>query len=450
MPKDRYSARREQARELAAAEGIKYTEALRRLDQAAEAGNDGQEPVVRKSKKVVREHAAATGRTYLDAASSIGATPPGGVALASDLRDSLADGLEAAGWPVVIEHHPEATGLRLYAGPATISVERQNELSSFTGDEHPDDPDTFDLSMPLRVIMWAPLVVDFSEELGRVGGVDAHEIPSGGGVSGIIAEIDRVVGQARQCDQAEAAVDTGCGICGDSYPAPALLEPTTTRVGVCPACAFDGDLLGAHPAQLAFQLDQAATKNLALAAGWAGVQALLCCLGGDEFYTWLKREWTAAGTVFEPLEWWHDPGQTWIWLPPADRRPSALADFGCGACLTHIAAAIDQAHPDLRAISRANRADEVSEYLEDGESDDLDDATLEQIWPAAIAYAVALLTQKYERPTHRAPWHVMESFELAEWLDELESDLDYFQVESVLGMAIPTILNALDPDSQEI
>ncbi|WP_433194419.1 hypothetical protein ACQP1G_37565 [Nocardia sp. CA-107356] len=259
-------------------------------------------------KKTVRDHAAATDRTYLDAATSMRAHPAG-VALAGDLRDALAAGLDAAAWPVEIEHHPEATGLRLYAGFATISVERQNELSSFTGDEHPDDPDTFDLSMPLRVIVWAPLVVDFSEELGRVRGVDAQEIPADGGVSRIIAEIDRVVGQARQRDHADTAVDTDCGICGDSYAASALLEPTTTRVSVCPACAFDGDLLGAHPAQLAFQLDQAATTNLALVAGWAGVQALLCCLGGADFHTWLTEEWEAAGTVFRPLEWWHDPGR---------------------------------------------------------------------------------------------------------------------------------------------
>ncbi|WP_433194418.1 hypothetical protein ACQP1G_37560 [Nocardia sp. CA-107356] len=92
----------------------------------------------------------------------------------------------------------------------------------------------------------------------------------------------------------------------------------------------------------------------------------------------------------------------------------------------------------------------MSEYLDDGESDDLDDTTLERIWPAAVAYTVALLTQKTERPNHRTPWHVMESFELAEWIDELESDLDYYQVESVLGAAIPTILHALDPVDQEI
>ena len=401
-------------------------------------------------KKTVRDHAAATGRTYLDAATTLGSSQPEPATLASDLRDALAAGLETAGWPVEIELTPQATGLRLYAGPATISVERDNELRSFSGDEDPDDPDIFDLSRTLRVLVWAPLIIDYSEELGRILGVDAHEIPASGDIPTIIAEIDRVVGQARQRDHADTAANTECGICGDCYPESALFEPATAPISVCPACAFDGDLFDPRPAHLAFQIDRTSTTNLAIPAGWAGAQALLGCLGGSDFNRWLTAQWQASATIFRPLECWNDPGRAWIWLPPVEHRPRALADLGCGASLGAIAEAIDRAHPDLRAISKANRADDMSEYLEDGESDDLNDATWEQVWPAAVAYAVALLTQKTERPSHRTPWHVMESFELDEWIDELDSDLDCDHVESVLGVAIPTIVHALDPDGHDI
>lgn len=268
-------------------------------------------------KKDVRDHAARTQRTYLDAATALSASHQTGVSLARDLRDALAAGLDAAGWPVEIEPMAEGTGLRLYAGPATISVDRENDLRSFSGDEHPDDPDLFDLSKSLRVLVWAPLIVDYSESLGRVVGVDAHEIRTGGTVSEIVAEVDRVVNQARRRDDADEPVDGECGICGDDYPMSVLFEATTARLSVCPACAFDGDLLGAHPAQLAYQIDQAASRSVALPAGWAAVQALLGSLGGSGFHDWLTRRWKAAGTLFVPLEWWHSPAKTWIWLPPA-------------------------------------------------------------------------------------------------------------------------------------
>ncbi|MET8428782.1 hypothetical protein [Nocardia sp. NPDC004860] len=143
-------------------------------------------------------------------------------------------------------------------------------------------------------------------------------------------------------------------------------------------------------------------------------------------------------------------GKTWIWLPAPDRRPPALASFGCGASLAHVVTAIARIHPDLRGQCQINRADEIAEFLDADDSGDLDEMTLERIWPAAIAYAVALLTQQSERPTHRSPWHVTESFELSAWVEELESDLDDYEVESILGVAIPTIVGALDPADSEV
>ncbi|MET8992222.1 hypothetical protein ABZW49_42815 [Nonomuraea wenchangensis] len=68
MPRNSSAARREQSRALAAAGGISYTQALRRLAQARTAIGeaDGEEAalVVQKSKKDIRARQAATGEAY--------------------------------------------------------------------------------------------------------------------------------------------------------------------------------------------------------------------------------------------------------------------------------------------------------------------------------------------------------------------------------------------------
>lgn len=415
-------------------------------------------------KKAVRAHAAVTGRTYLDADTSLRASRSGTAVLAAQLRDDLVAALEAAGWPVVVEHNPQFHALPVYAGPAVVHIARTAEPSSAsTGDEHPDDPDVFDLDAPLRVTVWAPLTVEYSEELKRVVGVDAHELPADRSAGEIVAEIDRVVAEARRRDLADTPANAECGICGDSYPADGLIQPTRVEVSVCPCCAFDGDLLGPRPAQLAFYLDHAASQNLAVPAGWAGAQALLCCLGGPELPDWLAAEWSANGTHYLPREWWADPAQTWVWLPPTDRRPAALANLGCGASLTHITAAIDRAHPNLRTACRDRRDAELDEFVADEYGEDVhdpeaaasrealraSDATFARIWPAAVAYTVAMLTQQAERPKHRSPWHVLQSFELPDWVDALVPGLDHYHVETVLRGGILTIRDALDPREPE-
>lgn len=420
-------------------------------------------------KKAARAQAAATGRRYLDAARLDPAedTDPSS---ATRLREQLATQLVAAGWPVEREHNPQHNALRTYAGPAVIDVGRDGEPTTWedTGEAHPDDPDAFDVTAPLRVCLWTPLITDYRAELGRVGGVDAHEIPPAGRtVADLVADIDQIVAAARRRERADTPNDARCGICGDPYPHAALFEPTHSQVAVCPCCAFDGDLFGPCPEQLAYDLDHAPNRTLAMPAGWAGVHALLCCLGGPDLPDTLTEAWHDAGLASLASHGWGDPGQTWVWLPPPDRRPAALAGLGCGAALAAIIAAIDRAHPGLRAAARTrddddfydgddrdDRDDEFDNDQVEGDNDRKDwrppKATLNRIWPAAVAYTVALLTQQAERGHARRPWHVLYSFELAEWVAELDPDvaaggLDPYHVESVLRSGIPTLREALDP-----
>ena len=69
--------------------------------------------------------------------------------------------------------------------------------------------------------------------------------------------------------------------------------------------------------------------------------------------------------------------------------------------------------------------------------------TIDRFWPAVIAYAVAMLTQQAERPDQRSPWHVLGSFELNEWIDSLDPQLNSLHVETVLREGIPIVRDAL-------
>ncbi|MGH3757777.1 hypothetical protein [Actinophytocola sp.] len=65
--------------------------------------------------------------------------------------------------------------------------------------------------------------------------------------------------------------------------------------------------------------------------------------------------------------------------------------------------------------------------------------------PPPSPHTVAILTQQDDRPTRRSPWHVLESFELTDWIHALDPYLDAYHVEAVLRDAIPFIRDTLDP-----
>jgi hypothetical protein len=199
---------------------------------------------------------------------------------------------------------------------------------------------------------------------------------------------------------AAAIVDSACAICGESYPAAHLLRPTTANeVTVCPTCVFDDDLwMEAFPQRLAYEIDRLIQKDLAIPARWTAVAAVLAYAAGPTTRTPLKQaELWAHSLERASSAHWADPGTMWIWLPPTN-RPAALSDLGPGASLRAVAAAVEAAHPDLRDRFRSWFEAEL-----DTPSPQDSGCLVEELWPAAIAYAATFATDRIERRGHYLP-----------------------------------------------
>jgi len=394
-------------------------------------------------KKAARAHAAAAGLPYTAARRRTARHRDGGLS-AAGVHADLMRALRAAGWPVEHETFPENVQYRGYAGLARLTVGRADQLSVFTGDDpDPDDGDRLDLSQPPRVQMAAPLTPNEFE---------AHtEITGDHPTNEVIDELDRMLTDGRARAVAQAGNRARCSVCGDAYPRAHLLAATgKDELALCPACAFDGDVfLTAYHASayLAYQLEQLAATDLAVLAGWAGPAALLACAAPAGFGDRLHELWRGAGTFLAPSEQWSRPELIWVWLPPGD-RPAPLDRFGPGASLGALVAALDEHVPDLRQRARDTDAENWREAgLDDDEP--VPDRFLNQVWPAAVAYAISLHTQAVERPAHRPPLqHLLGSFDsLRDHLALIDSPPDFDDIETTLGVGIEIITGALWPNS---
>lgn len=199
---------------------------------------------------------------------------------------------------------------------------------------------------------------------------------------------------------AAAIADSACAICGEHYPAAHLLRPTTAdEVRVCPACVFDDNLwMEAFPQRLAYEIDRLIQSDPAIPASWTAVAAVLAYAADPATRTRLgQAEPQARSREPAPTTHWADPGTMWIWLPPTN-QPTALTNLGPGASLHTVAAAVEAAHPDLR--------DQFHPWLEAelGTPPPQESGCLvEELWPAAIAYAVTFATDRVERRGHQQP-----------------------------------------------
>jgi len=390
-------------------------------------------------KKAAKAYAEATAVSHAAAARLTARHRCGGLSAAA-VHTNLMRALQAAGWPVEHETFAENAQYRGYAGPARLFVGRANQVTVSGGDApDPDDGTRLDLSQPPRVEMAAPLAPT---------GFEAHTQISGDRpIRELVAELDRMLTDGRARAVAKAANQARCAVCGDAYPRAHLLAAAgDEELPLCPVCAFDGDVHvadGHVTAYLTYQIDQLAATDLTMSAGWAGPVALLACAAPTGFDDRLRDLWRQAGTFLLPADYWSQPEQLWVWLPPGD-RPAPLDRFGPGARLGALVAALDAHWPDLR---RWARDAEAENWREAGWSDDepAPGLFLDQMWPAAVAYAISMHTQAAERRAHRPPLeHLFGSFDsLRDHLALIESPFDFDDIESTLTVGIETIVEAL-------
>lgn len=274
----------------------------------------------------------------------------------------------------------------------------------------------------------------------------AETYPGTTPLADIVRAVGEELGRARAAKVAALANDAKCSLCGDSYPAAHLLPATEhDRLVLCPFCVFDGDILGGHPLRLAYLIDRLTDQDVAAPAGWSAVTALLACAAGPDFRARLEGD---DGGLMLPLPHWFDPALVWVWLPPGD-LPPALQGLGPGTSLGTLVSAVEAAHPDLRDGFRAELAATLEEDEEDSGGEDTRDYLVEQLWPAAICYAVTAAAQFRERPGGLSAWHLLDDgFEegnLAENFDQVGSTLDADSLGPVftLSIGVPLIAEAL-------
>ncbi|ARZ72601.1 hypothetical protein SMD11_7025 [Streptomyces albireticuli] len=179
----------------------------------------------------------------------------------------------------------------------------------------PDDPDHYDLTTVPELTFITPRIPINSGEAMVLA------LPGTTPPADIVSKVREELACTRAAKVRELVNDAECSLCGDRYPAAHLLPATESdRLLLCPFCVFDGDILGGHPLRLAYLIDELTDEDVAAPAGWAAVTALLACAAGPGF-----RERLEDGDALRvPLPHWFDPGQVWVWLPPADLPPPCV------------------------------------------------------------------------------------------------------------------------------
>jgi hypothetical protein len=312
-------------------------------------------------KHTARTYAAATGISHAAAVRQTRHNADGFSALG--VHTTLMEALQRAGWPVELETVPENVEYRGSAGPVRFTVGRADQVDSFGGDDpDPDDCSRLDLSRPPRIEMVAAP---------GPTGVEAHsEIVGDRPTADVITEVGRMLTAGRARAVRQAVNQAACTVCGDAYPRTHLLAAAgKAELPLCPVCAFDGDVFvtgDMASAYLTYQIDDLATTDLVMPAGWAGPAALLACAAPAGFGDRLESLWRRAGMLLLPAEHWRRPEQLWVWLPPGD-RPAPLDQFGPGARLGALVEALDKHAPQVR--QRARELD-AEGWLEAGYDED--------------------------------------------------------------------------------
>ncbi|MFF3730936.1 hypothetical protein ACFYXM_11585 [Streptomyces sp. NPDC002476] len=393
--------RRQIARALDAQTRMGYQRALQRVVDAAEMGL---------LPKVLDEAGRAEAVRLLAEQGAL--EPDPGPVLAKDYLKALVAEFRRLGWGAGDETDLEHFGLTAYAGPVaglSLSVGRADEADDGGEERDPDDPGQCDLGKPLYLTAMCPAgnatVDDFEDGLG-----DCSTEP----VRATARRLDTGLGATRlaRVRGMEERSTMPCPICGDRYPEHHLLGNSPSADPVCPACVFDGDQhYRTDLPYLAVQLDLLLHEDLSAPAGWDAVAAVLALTCGANLRARLDRALGERGGWPFVMERWGEPlTRSWIWLPPpADRHPM-FRHLGAGANLAALVDAVDHHAPTARTEAKTLCREADVRWRD-------------ALWPAAIAYAVALTTQACERDRHRTPYHLVHSLS-----DGLEQTMKPFAV----------------------
>lgn len=366
----------------------------------------------RKKKLAVRAEAGAGSHAR---AARLHQAEPGAI-LTADIQDRMVAAFAAAGWPVENDGFPEGGTWTGWLGPIWSMLSRPTD-SDWHSDAHPDDPDHYDLTAVPELCFITPKIpINNGEAM-------VLKLPGTTPPRDLVRQVGESLARARATRFSTLASDAGCSLCGDRYPSAHLLPATDSdELLLCPFCVFDGDILGGDPLRLAYEIDALCDEDVAAPAGWWAVAAVLACAGGTAF----AQDPGDSRSLRILLSHWTDPDQIWVWLPPG-ALPPMLAHLAPGTSLGTLVRAVEQAHPDLRDRFHAQLAT-VLEPPEEEDGADPRDYLVEQLWPAAVCYAVSAATQERERPAGMSPWHLLgdcfEEGNLADHFDALGSTLD--------------------------
>ncbi|MFD7861483.1 hypothetical protein [Streptomyces sp. NPDC059783] len=340
------------------------------------------------------------------------AEPAPGPVLAKNYLKALVEEFRRLGWGAGNETELEYFGLTAYAGPVaglSLSVGRADDADDGSEERDPDDPGQCDLAKPLYLMAMCPAgnatVDDFEDGLADC---------STESVRATARRLDAGLGSTRlaRVRGVEEHSTTPCPICGDRYPEHHLLGNSPSAEPVCPACIFDGDQhYRTDLPYLAVRLDRLLREDLSAPAGWDAVAAVLALTCGANLRARLDRALRERGGWPFVMERWGEPlTRSWIWLPPPSDRHPMFRHLGAGANLAALVDAVDRHSPTARTEAKPLCREAGVRWRD-------------ALWPAAIAYAVALTTQACERDRHRTPYHLLHSLS-----DGLEQTMKPFAV----------------------
>lgn len=354
-------------------------------------------------KRAARAHRDATGRSYTSAAREVtfGLDPATGVVSARTYATALVAEFHRTGWTADDNagvDDMDGTPM-VWCGPAQVMVGRvdPDDDQWLTGD--PDDPEQFDLTTAPQVLAVTP-PNGMRDDDGVIEGTFSTADLS---PARVVSSIKELVAASRLAGLASKHVRARCSVCDEVFPEHHLLW-VGKRDAYCPGCMFrpESGYTCVSPADLMEFYTYLEMGDSSYPTMWTA----LAVMTSQALRHSPRDALEITGTSLSDALGYRSPANYWMWLPQHPQSPSVLAQFGAGATIGAIVAALDAAHPDLRARYTSAIAPHLADFhynvVEDGvdvdDPDDLVEAGLRpavtwvnEWWESIVAFAVGFL-----------------------------------------------------------